>query len=107
MGEEIKSLEAFLTDNHSLMIAPAGHGKTHCISECVKIIGERGCVLILTHTHAGIASIKNKMSKANVPSKYYHIETIMGFIQHYVTSLFGADALPEIMIIPTIILYFK
>lgn len=96
MGEEIISLETFLADNHSLMIAPAGHGKTFCISECVKIIGEGGCVLILTHTHAGIASIKSKMSKANVPSKYYHIETIMGFIQHYVTSLFGADALPEI-----------
>lgn len=96
MGEEVTRYQIFLSDIRSLMIAPAGHGKTHCISECVKMIGEHGCVLILTHTHAGIASIKTKMMKANVSPKYYHLETIMGFVQHYITSIYGSSVLPEI-----------
>jgi superfamily I DNA/RNA helicase len=56
------------------VLAPAGFGKTYLISEAVRA-GE-GRQLILTHTHAGVNSLKNKMKELNVSSSMYQIETI-------------------------------
>jgi DNA helicase-2/ATP-dependent DNA helicase PcrA len=56
------------------VIAPAGYGKTHLIAEAVKKSKERQ--LILTHTYAGVDSIKNKMKALGVSSSLYKIETI-------------------------------
>lgn len=84
----------FLEDKRGLMIAPAGHGKTHAIAECVKQCVE-GRQLILTHTHAGIASIRLKLKKMNVSSASYHIETISGFAQSIVLSFIGNSKLPK------------
>lgn len=94
MDKGIEYLHEFLNDKKSLMIAPAGHGKTHCIAQCVSLSG--GCSLILTHTHAGIASLKAKFSKSNINLQSYHLETITGFVQHYVTSFVKSSEIPEI-----------
>lgn len=96
MDQEIERLKPFIKDCRSIMIAPAGHGKTYCIGQCVRICKDLGCVLILTHTHAGIASIKAKLANFKIDSRYYHLETISGFIQHYVTSFCDSKDLPEI-----------
>ncbi len=69
-----------------MLIAPAGYGKTHTIVECLKYT--EGKQLILTHTHAGVASIKEKIKKANIPSTKYSVETISSFAQKYVLSFF-------------------
>jgi DNA helicase-2/ATP-dependent DNA helicase PcrA len=94
MDKGLEYLHDFLNDRKSLMIAPAGHGKTHCIANCVSM--SRGCSLILTHTHAGIASLKTKFSKANINPQSYHLETITGFVQHYVTSFIKSSEIPEV-----------
>ena len=49
------TLTDFITEPKSLLIAPAGHGKTYAIASCIKLcpIGEKQ--LVLTHTHAGIS----------------------------------------------------
>lgn len=77
------------------MIAAAGHGKTHTIAECVQLCPEGQCQLILTHTHAGIASIKAKLADLRVDSKKYHVETITSFAQHYVLAYCRKEDLPE------------
>ena len=53
------TLTDFITEPKSLLIAPAGHGKTYAIASCIKLcpIGEKQ--LVLTHTHAGISLRKN------------------------------------------------
>lgn len=56
------------------VIAPAGYGKTHLIAMAVKAANKRQ--LILTHTFAGVNSIKTKMTALGVPSSKYQIDTI-------------------------------
>lgn len=56
------------------VIAPAGYGKTHLIALAVKAGSNRQ--LILTHTFAGVNSIKSKMTKLGVPSSRYQVDTI-------------------------------
>lgn len=64
--------------------APAGYGKTHLIARIIQKTTKRN--LVLTHTHAGVASIKEKLKAMEVDEGKYHIETIMGYAQKYVLS---------------------
>lgn len=75
-------IDNYLNDNKSLVIAPAGHGKTTLLTKCILRLQMSKNILILTHTHAGIASIKQKMSKEHIPLKNVCISTITGFAQH-------------------------
>lgn len=56
--------------------APAGYGKTHLIAESVKASVELQPQLILTHTYAGVDSIRKKMQKMGVPGSKYNVDTI-------------------------------
>jgi hypothetical protein len=56
------------------VIAPAGYGKTHLIALAVR--GSSGRQLILTHTFAGVNSIKTKMTALGVPAFKYQVDTI-------------------------------
>jgi len=56
------------------VIAPAGYGKTHLIALAVNAGTNRQ--LILTHTFAGVNSIKVKMSRLGVPTSRYQVDTI-------------------------------
>lgn len=85
--------KAFVDSKKSLIVAPAGHGKTHTIAECLKVT--KGRQLILTHTHAGIASLKAKFKKFAIPSSHYRIETISGFLQRYVLSFYTGNDRPK------------
>ena len=59
-------ISKFLSHPKALVVAPAGYGKTHFIVEAVKFCS--GKSLILTHTHAGVASLRQKLNK----EKFYH-----------------------------------
>ncbi|CAB3863729.1 hypothetical protein LMG26689_02627 [Achromobacter animicus] len=60
MSEELAlKLNDFTTKGY--VIAPAGYGKTHLIAMAVKVATKRQ--LILTHTFAGVNSIKTKMTE--------------------------------------------
>ena len=56
------------------VIAPAGYGKTHLIALAVR--ASRGRQLILTHTFAGVDSIKVKLNGLGVPASKYQVDTI-------------------------------
>jgi len=56
------------------VIAPAGYGKTHLIALAVR--ASSGRQLILTHTFAGVNSIKTKMTALGVTASKYQVETI-------------------------------
>lgn len=77
------------------MIAPAGHGKTTAIADCLLQCSKETCHLILTHTHAGVAALRTKFKNRNVPMQKYQIETIMGFAQQLVLSFIGSSQLPK------------
>ena len=86
MSEEIPV--EFLDSKRAFLIAPAGYGKTHTIVSCVKKLSCEKPILILTHTHAGVAALKAKMSKQGVERDRYRIDTISSFIQRYVLSFY-------------------
>lgn len=56
------------------VIAPAGYGKTHLIALAVRASSSRQ--LILTHTFAGVNSIKTKMTALGVSASKYQVDTI-------------------------------
>jgi len=86
-------LQEFVDGDKTFLIAPAGYGKTHTIVECLKYT--TGRQLILTHTHAGIASIREKIKNSQVPNDSFALETISGFIQKFVLAFYVGDDLPE------------
>lgn len=85
--------QEFVSNKKSLLIAPAGYGKTHSIAECLHYTSGRQ--LILTHTHAGVASIQQKLKKANINTSNYTVETITSFAQKYIRGLYSKDDVPE------------
>lgn len=64
--------DALLGAGHGLVVAPAGCGKTHLLSETVRL-NTAGRVLVLTHTRAGVAVIRNRLR--SVPASAYRIST--------------------------------
>lgn len=85
----------FLACDRGLLIAPAGHGKTTAIADCLNLCPDDSCQLVLTHTHAGIASLKKKFKEKKVPAHKYQLETITGFAQRYVLAFQGSSVLPK------------
>ena len=65
--------------NESLVgiIAPAGYGKTEEIAEAVHACD--GNQLILTHTRAGVAALRDRMKRKKVCPDKYEIDTIASF----------------------------
>ena len=59
------------------IIAPAGYGKTEEIAEAVRVCD--GKQLILTHTRAGVAALRERMKRKKICSEKYEIDTIASF----------------------------
>ena len=76
MSDEL-ALKLCSCGSNGYVIAPAGYGKTHLIALAVKKATKRQ--LILTHTFAGVNSIKTKMTTLRVPAANYHVDTIASF----------------------------
>ena len=68
----------------SLVVAPAGCGKTRLIADAVRQ-GE-GRQLILTHTHAGVRAMLNHLKKLNVSSGRFRVSTIDSFALKYANA---------------------
>lgn len=85
--------QAFVKGKKTMLVAPAGHGKTHTIAECLKHTDGRQ--LILTHTHAGVASIKDKISRSNIKPAKYRITTISSFAQKYSHAFYTGTDIPN------------
>lgn len=70
-------------DRH-VLIAPAGHGKTRALAEAVARAGGRQ--LVLTHTHAGIRSLRRHLAVAGVGAEAVTLETIAGFARRWASA---------------------
>jgi len=76
--------EIFSVSDNSYLEAPAGCGKTHLLIECINFHCEER-QLILTHTNAGVSSIRDKY-KTLKSKKRVTIETIAGFCLRFVKA---------------------
>ena len=59
------------------IVAPAGYGKTEEIAEAVSAC--EGKQLILTHTRAGVAALRDRIKRKRICSEKYEIDTIASF----------------------------
>lgn len=87
------NVKKFSLQRDNILIAPAGFGKTHTISEC--LAHTEGRQLILTHTQAGVASIRDKLQKSSILKEKYTVETIDSFAQKYVRSFYNSLDIPD------------
>lgn len=93
MNDYINLCKVFISKRESLLIAPAGCGKTYTIAECLRYT--EGLQLILTHTHAGVASLKEKIKEKGIATNKYRIETIASYAQKYVSAFYCKNDVPE------------
>jgi hypothetical protein len=60
------------------IVAPAGCGKTHLITETLSVKLPKP-ILVLTHTTAGVAALKRRLRKMSIPTSHYTVTTIDGW----------------------------
>lgn len=95
MNKKPYTLSEFDQHENALLIAPAGFGKTYTIVSCVKAHQSTKKLLILTHTHAGVAAVKKRLADHAVPSSSYTVETITSFVQKYVLAFNHTKEIPS------------
>ncbi len=78
------SPENFANQWRAVIIAPAGCGKTELIAQSISCCSGRQ--LILTHTHAGVDSLKERLRKYKIPTSLFQVETIHSFALRYASS---------------------
>ena len=76
------AVEAMLGSTRSFAVAAAGCGKTHLLAQIVAD-QRSGRQLVLTHTHAGVAAIKKRLTDMRVPHNKFHLDTIAGWCLRY------------------------
>ena len=64
--------------------APAGCGKTHLIAESLKRCADEKPILVLTHTNAAVAALRQRLDKGEVPRSNYRLATIDGWAMRMV-----------------------
>jgi DNA helicase-2/ATP-dependent DNA helicase PcrA len=74
--------------------APAGCGKTQIIADTLIQHTGRKPVLILTHTNAGVTTLRLRMQRGNIPSSAYRIATLDGFSMRLVSFFPARSGLP-------------
>lgn len=68
-----------LTIDCGSVSAPAGCGKTHLIASALQRHDDSKPILILTHTNAGVAALRARLTHMGVPQRAYRITTIDGW----------------------------
>lgn len=66
--------------------APAGCGKTELIARTLAAYRERKPVLLLTHTNAGVAALRSRLTRAGVPVGAYKLSTIDGWAMRLIST---------------------
>lgn len=69
-----------------LIIAPAGCGKTHLITNALQNCKEDKPVLVLTHTNAGVAALRHRLTNRGVKRSSYRLMTIDGWAIRLVST---------------------
>jgi len=85
--------EALAADANLMLVAAAGCGKTETIARAAGSYAPAR-QLVLTHTHAGVRALKDRIARVAQRPRDVHVDTIAGFCLRYAMSypkLSGAD----------------
>lgn len=75
-----------LAINRGTVTAPAGCGKTHLIAQALTTHNDTKPILVLTHTNAGVAALRERLDRYGVPSKSYRLSTIDGWAMRLIST---------------------
>jgi len=82
--------------------APAGCGKTQLIAQTLSKHRSHKPVLVLTHTNAGVAALRDRLDRAGVPHSAYRLSTIDGWAIRLIATFPGRSGHdPEILRLAT------
>lgn len=81
MGHEVNLLNI----DRGVVVAPAGCGKTHAIAEALGSHKFSNPILVLTHTNAGVAALRQRLTISGVPRSAYKLATIDGWAMRLVS----------------------
>jgi DNA helicase-2/ATP-dependent DNA helicase PcrA len=74
-----------LAIDRGVVTAPAGCGKTHLIVDALGRHSTRKPILVLTHTNAGVAALRGRLERMQVPASAYRLATIDGWAMRLLT----------------------
>lgn len=78
---EQSEANVILSKQNAAIIAPAGHGKTEMVADIVSCsIGKQ---LVITHTNAGVESLKKRFLKKNIKKNLSNITTIASYCMRW------------------------
>ncbi|MEX2623975.1 MAG: hypothetical protein WD651_09610 [Acidimicrobiia bacterium] len=77
--------EALARAPRAYLIAAAGCGKTEALAWAAGVHSE-GRQLVLTHTHAGVKAVKDRLNRVSSDRGRVHVDTIAGFALRYAAS---------------------
>lgn len=75
-----------LAATRGVVTAPAGCGKTHLIGIALRSYTGAKPVLILTHTNAGVAAMRDRLQRASVDTRKYRLSTIDGWLMRLIAT---------------------
>ena len=84
----------FARANRAFIVAAAGCGKTETVARASGIHSQ-GRQLVLTHTHAGVRALKDRLGKVHADRRRVHVDTIAGFALRYAASFPIRSGLPS------------
>ncbi len=85
------SVPEVLQQRCGAVVAPAGHGKTELIT---RVAAESRRALILTHTHAGVHAIRDRLKRHGVRPRDAAVDTIAGWCMKYAHAFPSISAAP-------------
>lgn len=88
-----EAAEEFARARRAYVVAAAGCGKTEMVARAAGIHSE-GRQLVLTHTHAAVKALKDRLKRVGAAPGRVQIETIAGFALHYAASFPTSSRLP-------------
>lgn len=80
-----EAVERMLRSPRGFTEAAAGCGKTQLLSSIVAD-ARFGRQLVLTHTHAGVAALRKRLTSRGVAAGSYHLDTIAGWCLRWATA---------------------
>ncbi|MBB3999703.1 MULTISPECIES: AAA family ATPase [Aureimonas] len=68
------------------VVAPAGCGKTELIATALLRHARPLPILVLTHTHAGVAALRRRLERSGVSRRAYRLSTIDGWAMRLIST---------------------
>ena len=87
------SPESFAAARRAVVVAPAGCGKTELIARAIAS-ATSGRDLLLTHTHAGVRALRDRLKRDRTPARRVSVDTIAGWCLRFAASYPSLSGLP-------------